>query len=809
MLAAVLALLPTGLAAQSDVEMVGRMLSGTRPPQGFYDMVARDRDSFKFSETNGWIRRGERVARTRRLARASLLGGPQPAAQAHVVDGIMRGDLNLPVFLAMYTNTDSAAVDANFPRDSIAESLYGDFPGPKYSIRTLYREISNDSLRVNGTVLAWTRVDSADSWYEGSQNGLWTDGNIPALIRELVQAHDDTVDFGQFDNDGPDGVPNSGDDDGVVDGIMVVHAELDGACGGNGNIWAHKYSYGGWTGSLLSTQDPSNAPGATFIRINDYVIGGGQGGSNGCTANQPVNAGVLAHEAGHLIGLPDLYDTSGGDEGIGYWGLMGSGNWNDPFSPANLSAWAKADLGWITEVLVDRNTVLDIGPVITSDTAYVVPINSSNEYFLLENRQAIGSDAPISGTGLLIWHVDSVRINGRRPSNAINAFEPKGLALEQADGRDDLQNDQNRGDAGDPFPGATNKAVFGPTTNPSTARNDGSPTHLTIDSIGMIAGTLRMRARVLFPGRIAASDTTAVFRLDGSTYQVFNGSFDAGSTHTLDIDSVQLGNGDRSRYAWLSWSNGQARTHTFIAAGSDTITAEVEAEHRLLVGQQGTGGAVTAAPSVDAGGTFFPAGTPITLTADVTSAGHVFEGWVGDTVAFSLALQLDMQRPYDVTARFAEPLVITEGQPAEAVMGGRYEFAFEASGGLETKTWSLVNGPLPSALRLQDDGTLVGEATETGAFPFTVKVISGSQQQTIATQLVIAAPAMAVGDVVAEVTNAAETLTNEERRYLDLIGNENGRVDVGDFLAWVETTGGAVSAATIRRVLAEAAEGQP
>ncbi len=384
-LAIALAVLPAGLAAQTDVEMTGRMLSGAQPPAGYYDMVAQNPDAFQFSKSNGWIQRAKRIAEARRAFRGAMLAGPQPAAQAHAANGIMQGDLNVPAFLAMYANTDSVAIADSLPHAVMADRLYGTSPASGYSVHTYYREVSNDSLRVNGTVFPWTRVLNNDTHYEGNDNGLDSSGDIPGLIRELVQAHDDTVDFGHFDNDGPDGIPNSGDDDGIVDGIVILHPELDGACGGNGNIWAHRFSYSGWTsGSLLSTQDPSNSAGVTFIRVNDYIIQGGQGGDQGCTANEPVAMGIVGHETGHLIDLPDLYDTGfGGDEGIGYWGLMGSGNWNEPFSPAHLSAWSKADLGWITEVLVNQNATLDLGPIITADTAYIVPINSSNEYFLL------------------------------------------------------------------------------------------------------------------------------------------------------------------------------------------------------------------------------------------------------------------------------------------------------------------------------------------------------------------------------------------------------------------------------------------
>src|SRR6185503_8051680 len=38
--------------------------------------------------------------------------------------------------------------------------------------------------------------------------------------------------------------------------------------------------------------------------------------------------GVLCHEFGHLLGLPELYAPGGAPhEGIGVWGLMGQGTW--------------------------------------------------------------------------------------------------------------------------------------------------------------------------------------------------------------------------------------------------------------------------------------------------------------------------------------------------------------------------------------------------------------------------------------------------------------------------------------------------
>ena len=75
---------------------------------------------------------------------------------------------------------------------------------------------------------------------------------------------------------------------------------------------------------------------------------------------QPENGGlgVFAHEYGHDLGLPDLYDTSGNTGGAenstGFWTLMSSGaNIGDGSpdgigdAPTDLGAWERFQLGWL------------------------------------------------------------------------------------------------------------------------------------------------------------------------------------------------------------------------------------------------------------------------------------------------------------------------------------------------------------------------------------------------------------------------------------------------------------------------------
>ena len=574
------------LAAQTDVEELGKRY-GTTPPPAYYELLRTNPNAFQFSPENGWIQRARRVAAARNQRRGGRLDGEfffSPAA--HTEDGIVKGDVFMPVFLVLFSNTDSASLATNIPRSAIETRLYSTDPAPPYSVHTYYREVSNDSVRVYGTVFDWTRVSSPDTYYEGDNNGL-SGASMGYLIRDLAAALDDTVDFGAFDNDGPDGIPNSGDDDGYVDAVVLIHPEIDGSCGGvvssaADNIWAHRF----FTPTRYATNDISAATGDS-VRFRDYIVQGGQGGDGGCQANLPQAMGVVGHETGHLFNLPDLYDTGDvvGGSGIGRWGLMGSGNHQVPSRPVHLSAFSKSQLGWVTEVQIDSDTTLEISPVETSDTVYVLPIPNTNQYFLLENRQRIGSDTSLIQEGLLIWHVDSTLARQRSWSNTVNAANPYAVALEQADGRDDLMADANRGDRGDPFPGFHGNRSFGRATIPSSQTNSGGHSYVELGSITQVSEFGPVSVTVSFerPVYIAATDTNAVFRLDGVNRNTFDDFLTLGTTYSLEMDSIQVVGDGRSRFVWQSWSNGQPRSHTFVGnLAGDSIIATVNAEYQVL-----------------------------------------------------------------------------------------------------------------------------------------------------------------------------------------------------------------------------------
>src|SRR6185503_21320599 len=134
---------------------------------------------------------------------------------------------------------------------------------------------------------------------------------------------------------------------------------------------------------------------------------------------------------------------------------------------------------------------LTIAPAETTRQAWRVDLPGSREYLLLENRQAVGADGGLPGTGLLVWHVDETVLDAALPREGANENELRpGIGLIQADGRPDLRVRANTGDAGDPFPGtaANHDATDG--TLPSLLGNGGSATSVELRNITVTNGTV-------------------------------------------------------------------------------------------------------------------------------------------------------------------------------------------------------------------------------------------------------------------------------------------------------------------------------
>ncbi len=297
------------------------------------------RDATAFTARHAWAQKARRIREARR--EFEIRHG-NAALQANSFGQFaVTGTLRVPV-LPGYFSGASAPVTTATLQNQLFDS------NPTGTIGQYYSEVSYGQFTVDGDVFAWVPLAYNNPYYAGSSNG--TDplyARIGELILELLTARDGTVDFGQYDNDGPDGVPNSGDDDGFVDLLCVLHNLPGYECAPQGataaNIQSHTWSYSAWPtsgGNPYITNDPAFNGG--FIQVEDYTIAPAVSCDTGV-----IEIGVFCHEFGHGLGLPDLYDRRiGGTWGIGYWGLMGAGSWNTPDVPAHPMGWTRAELGW-------------------------------------------------------------------------------------------------------------------------------------------------------------------------------------------------------------------------------------------------------------------------------------------------------------------------------------------------------------------------------------------------------------------------------------------------------------------------------
>lgn len=258
----------------------------------------------------------------------------------------------------------------DFSQPYFDQLLYGTEAGVN-SVANFYEELSSGRYTVTGEVEDWVQVPG-----DGASYGGGDDGRKPwALVNDSVntwyaeqQAAGKSVteideylsQFDVWDRYDHDGDGNFDEPDGYIDHFQAVHSgmgeEVGGGELGEDAIWSHRW-YNQTTGigdGGPTLEDGSTNPlggtqvGQSRYWIGDYTVDPENGG-----------VGVFAHEFGHDLGLPDLYDTSGNSGGAenstAFWSLMSSGSYGNSGEPADgigtrpihMGAWEKLQLGWL------------------------------------------------------------------------------------------------------------------------------------------------------------------------------------------------------------------------------------------------------------------------------------------------------------------------------------------------------------------------------------------------------------------------------------------------------------------------------
>ena len=277
------------------------------------------------------------------------------------------------------------------------------------SIGQYFRDQSDGQYNLQLDVYGPVTLDNNYAYYGQDYQREGNDRYSGNVIIEACSKMNSEIDFSQYD----------WNNDGEVDFVYVVYAGKGQADGGDANtIWPHSWdiessrNYGTCTYSATQCKFDGKA-------INNYAM------SNELSGSSLAGIGIICHEYGHVIGLPDHYDT---DYSTNYndeltpneWDVMDGGSYNgDIHCPPNYNAWEKAFCGWYTPQNLGNEgqnlTIKSIGTngwsayqINASGTQQAVTTNNSTNYYI-ENRQQQGWDTFIPYHGLLIWKVNYIK----------------------------------------------------------------------------------------------------------------------------------------------------------------------------------------------------------------------------------------------------------------------------------------------------------------------------------------------------------------------------------------------------------------
>ncbi len=220
----------------------------------------------------------------------------------------------------------------------------------------------------------------------------------------------------------PDDIPLDGNNDGVIDNIILI---VDASAEGSGDLfWPCAFSVAGLT---INGKDTGMLNLHNSNSIFENTITGG--------------AGVMSHEFLHSMGYPDLYrnDTRSGIP-VGQWDIMAS---NSVFVQYPLAYMRASVSGWLEEETITENGTYTLVPASldSGNRLYLLktPL-SDTEFFAVEFRQKGAAyseemDVKIYGTGMVVYRVNTqVSGNYNGDKDGIYVFRPGETGLDAGEG---------------------------------------------------------------------------------------------------------------------------------------------------------------------------------------------------------------------------------------------------------------------------------------------------------------------------------------------------------------------------------------
>ncbi len=282
---------------------------------------------------------------------------------------------------------DFSDVKHSHDRNSIDAVVFGEMA--KY-----YSDVSYGGIQIIGHSLDWYTLSHTMAYYGADVDPTrpGSDTRKIQLIQDALNTVPDFVDFSNYSR------------------IIIVHSGIgqEDSVKQSDLIWSEAI----WSGLSVQTRNG--------VVVNSAAI------VSEMESDGHSTLGVYAHEFGHLLLLPDLYDVNGNstipDPFVGRWSLMGTGLWlGDPkgSSPAELEAWSRIKLGWLAPDSVGlmpgnisfRMEILQ--PLETTSGVRAVKIRTmSDVYYLIEFRKRMSYDSSLPTEGILITRIDETRDTG-------------------------------------------------------------------------------------------------------------------------------------------------------------------------------------------------------------------------------------------------------------------------------------------------------------------------------------------------------------------------------------------------------------
>lgn len=312
---------------------------------------------------------------------------------------------SLVVFLMMHPLAYGDTVEKNivilveFP--DISHEVNRNFVQKRFSqhLNDYVKEMSYNkvSLKIDITKKWHTLPDSISKYRISSRNLEVDKSRVRKMIDDALNAVDKNVDFSKYSFTA------------IVMGAKVTEYGMIGLCGYPGML--------GWgTEDVLKTKSGQVVKGGVAI------------------FSFQAHLGTFFHDIAHILGgvkrgkrmVPCLYDHDlqakpgpmretfvDATINMGFWDPMSCHYFKRESPPPGISSWTKMRLNWIQQSKIKvirkgEKAEFILGPL-EDGSAEVLSAKiliSDNTYYLIENRQPIGYDKNLPGSGVLIMYAD-------------------------------------------------------------------------------------------------------------------------------------------------------------------------------------------------------------------------------------------------------------------------------------------------------------------------------------------------------------------------------------------------------------------